>query len=81
MMKSKDGNLLFLFACGLDCLRLNSVYCNNTLITSESTVVMFSHPLWCWQGLEIQQIWVKGEEERRYFQVISLLLGRLRCHY
>lgn len=35
MMKSKDGNLLFLFTDGLDCLRLKLVYCNNALITDH----------------------------------------------
>ena len=79
-MKSRDGNSLFLYAGGLDCLRSNLLYCNNTLITSGSTVVVSGYPLplilaGFRDGVDMG---VRGEGERRWFQVISLLLGRLR---
>lgn len=57
MMKNKDGNLLFLFTRGLDFPRLNLVYYNITMITSESTVVMPGHPLWCCHSLDIKCKW------------------------
>lgn len=63
MIKSKDENLLFLFTGGLDCLRLNLVYCNNTLITSESTVVLPGYPLQCWHSLDIKRVWEVKERE------------------
>lgn len=61
MMKRKDGNLLLLFARELNCLRrFIVVYYSNMLITSESTVVVPSHPLWGWQGLHMAWTWDSG---------------------
>ena len=66
-MKSRDGNSLFLYAGGLDCLRSNLLYCNNTLITSGSTVVVSGYPLplilaGFRDGVDMG---VRGEGERR----------------